>query len=256
MRVTAAELAGDDRIKLVHRAARASALGSSAVSLTSRLERLTRACVSSGVRSVNKLIDRFSVHCRGALAAAEREARSLKHGQIGTEHVLLGLLRVEESVAAQALRLMGVTHRKARRRIVQLIDVGGEGVEGPLAFTPHVREVIEDAFTGSIWMPRLAKDLLGPSAPPISPKTPWGTRVSADAPRLSQGRVEVRTEQLLLALIAHGEGLAARVLAQFEVDLEKAAAATTHVRFPLVPFPTASSFTESEQWPPAPPKAK
>ena len=201
------------------------------------------------------MLDRFSANCREALAAAEREARSLKHGQVATEHVLLGLLRVEDSVAAQALRLMGVTYRKTRRRIVRLIDVGAERVEGRLAFSPRVREVIEDAFTGSIWMPRLAKDLVGPSAPPISPKTPSGTPVSADAPRLSQGRVEVRTEQLLLALIAQGEGLAAHVLAQFGVDLEKAAVATTRVRFPRAAVANAPVLREPEQWPPAPPKA-
>jgi ATP-dependent Clp protease ATP-binding subunit ClpC len=84
------------------------------------------------------VIERFSTHAREALAAAEREARSLKHSQIGTEHVLLGLLRIEESVAAQALRLMGVTHRKARRRITGLVDVGPTAPAGPLAFTPRV----------------------------------------------------------------------------------------------------------------------
>src|SRR3954454_318900 len=79
-----------------------------------------------------EVIERFSTHAREALAAAEREARSLKHAQIGTEHVLLGLLRVEESLAAQALRLMGVTHRKARRRITALVDTGHEKPTGPL----------------------------------------------------------------------------------------------------------------------------
>jgi hypothetical protein len=54
--------------------------------------------------------------------------------------------------------------------------------------------------------------------------------VSVEAPRLSQGRVKVRTEDLLLALIAHGEGVAARVLADYGVDLERAAVATTAVR--------------------------
>jgi hypothetical protein len=53
-----------------------------------------------------------------------------------------------------------------------------------------------------------------------------------DAPRLSQRRVVVYTQQLLLALNAHGEGVAAHVLSQLGVDLEKAAVATTHVRFP------------------------
>jgi Clp amino terminal domain, pathogenicity island component len=81
-----------------------------------------------------------------------------------------------------------------------------------------------------------------------------GTPVSPDAPRLSHGRVEVRTEQLLLALIAHGEGFAAHVLSQFGVDLEKAAVATQSVRFPK-PAHLFPDWEESEQWPPAPPKA-
>jgi Clp amino terminal domain, pathogenicity island component len=207
---------------------------------------------------VTNVIDRFSTHCREALAASEREARSLKHGHIGTEHLLLGLLRVEESVAARALRLMGVTHRKARRRIVRFVDVGAERVEGRLSFTPRVREVIEDAFTGSIWMPRLAENLVDPSAPPMSRETPFGRPVSMDAPRLSQGRIVVHTQQLLLALIAHGEGVGAHVLSQFGVDLEKAAVATTHVRFPpaMAAQPLGPLFEQqSARWPPPPPKA-
>jgi hypothetical protein len=64
----------------------------------------------------------------------------------------------------------------------------------------------------------------------------------------------VHTEQLLLALIAHGEGVAAPVLAQFGIDLEKAAVATTHVRFPRPP-PTLPVLEEWERWPPSPPKA-
>jgi len=201
------------------------------------------------------VIERFSVHCRRALAAAEHEARSLRHGQIGTEHVLLGVLRVEESVAAQALRLMGVTHRKARRRVVRLVDVGPERVEGPISFTPRVREVIEDAFTGSMWVPLLGKSIVGPSFEPSS-TTPWGTQVSPHAPRLSnEQRGEVHTEDLLLALIAHGDGIAAHVLAELGVDLEKAAVATTHVRVP--PAADASAIGRpsgsSLQWPPLPP---
>jgi ATP-dependent Clp protease ATP-binding subunit ClpC len=199
------------------------------------------------------VIDRFSSHCREALAAAEREARGLNHAHIGTEHVLLGLLRVESSVAAGALRLMGVTHRKARRRILRLVDTGAERAENPISFTPRVREVLEDAFTGSVWTQRLGEVLVGPSFQPSS-KTPWDTSVSPAAPRLSQGRVEVRTEDLLLALIAHGEGVAAHVLSQFGVDLEKAAVATQSIRFakPATIFPLSE---EPARWPPAPPKA-
>jgi hypothetical protein len=113
-----------------------------------------------------------------------------------------------------------------------------------------VREVIEDAFTGSMWVPALGKSIVGPSFEP-SAKTPWGTRVSRRAPRLSnERRAEVRTEELLLALIAHGEGVAAHVLSEFGVDLARAAVATTHVRCPPLPGPSASA--ESGQWPPAP----
>jgi len=176
------------------------------------------------------VIDRFSTHARQALAAAESEARSLKHAQIGTEHVLLGLLRVEESVAAQALRLLGVTHRKARRRISALVDAGAGKPAAPPAFTPRVREVLEDAFTGAIWSQQL------------------GGRVRDPAARASQsiGRpFEVRSEHLLLALIAHGEGVAWRVLTDLGVDVEKAAAATMHVRCPA---PVRELFAP---WPPA-----
>jgi ATP-dependent Clp protease ATP-binding subunit ClpA len=198
------------------------------------------------------VIDRFSTHCRAALAAAEHEARTLKHGQIGTEHVLLGLLRVEASVAARALRLMGVTHRKARSRILRIIDSGAERVEGTISFTPRVREVLEDAFTGAVWTQRLGESLVGPSFQ-ASSITPWDTPVSPRAPRLSQGRVEVRTEQLLLALIAHDEGVAVHVLSQLGVDLEKAAVATQSVRY-SGPAPTFPAVEQPGPWPPSPPK--
>jgi ATP-dependent Clp protease ATP-binding subunit ClpC len=183
------------------------------------------------------MIERFSVHCRETLTAAEREARSLKHAQIATEHVLLGLLRVEESVAAQALRLMGVTHRKARRRIVRLVDVGQARVEGPVTFTPRVKEILEDAFTGAVWTQRLGQCLVDPAFRASQPiGRPW---------------VEVRTEQVLLALIAHGDGVAAHVLAELGVDLEKAAVTTTHVRFPQLEQ-LREVFAPAVSWPPKP----
>jgi ATP-dependent Clp protease ATP-binding subunit ClpC len=166
------------------------------------------------------MIDRFSPHAREALAQAEREARSLKHAQIGTEHILLGLLRVEESAAAQGLRLLGVTYRKARRRISALVDVGPAKVTGPIAFTARVREVLEDAFTGTIWSQQLGIRLCDPAFA-FRATRPFGRPF------------EVRSEQVLLALLAHGEGVAWRVLADLGVDIEKAATATTHVRFPL-----------------------
>jgi ATP-dependent Clp protease ATP-binding subunit ClpC len=175
------------------------------------------------------LIERFTSHPREALAAAEREARALGHREVATEHLLLGLLRVEESVATRALRLLDVTYETAVARIRELVDVGAEPAPSRLSFDSHVLAVVEDAFTGAVWVPSLGRSLVGASFSP-SPTTPWGTPVSAEAPRLSQGRVKVRTEDLLLALIAHGEGVAAQVLGEFGVDLERAAAATSEIR--------------------------
>jgi len=199
------------------------------------------------------VLDRFSQNCRKALVAAEREARFLGHGQVATEHVLLGILRVQESCAARGLRMMGVTYAKARRRVVALLDAGPGLVEGPLSFTPRVREILEDAFTGAVWSHRLGEALVGPSFEP-SPSTPWDTPVSTSAPRLSTGCAQVSTENLLLAMIANGEGVAAHVLAELGVTLDKAAVATTEARFPRPEgFTLPPPFRQADTWPPSPP---
>ncbi|MGD0714719.1 MAG: Clp protease N-terminal domain-containing protein [Gaiellaceae bacterium] len=138
-----------------------------------------------------------------------------------------------------------MTHRKARRHVVRLVDVGAERVEGPISFTPRVREIIEDAFSGSIWLPLLVKTTVGPSCEPTPP-------VSRHAPRLrANPRSEVRTEELLLALIAHGEGVAAHALSDLGVDLDKVAVASQYARSP---YPTFGPPFKQTEWPPAPPK--
>jgi ATP-dependent Clp protease ATP-binding subunit ClpA len=194
------------------------------------------------------VVDRFSIDCRRALLAAEREARSLKHGHIGTEHVLLGMFKVEVSVAAQALRMMGVTYRKARRRILALVAIGSEPALGRVSFSLRVRRVL-DAFTGVVWSQRLGESLIGPSFQ--SAATTAGAFEAQPAARLGRHRAEVRTNDLLLALIAHGDGIAPLVLAELGGDVEKAAVATTHVRFPVTPAPPWS--TAAAVWPPSPP---
>ena len=189
------------------------------------------------------MIEDFSIDARKAMAASEREARSLKHHHVGTEHLLLGLLRSEDSVAARALRLLGVTHRKARRQIMRLVDVGAEKADGPLSFTPRVREIVEDAFSGSRWLPLVVETSLDAHLP----RPP-----SAAAPRLRpSGRREVQAEELLFALLAHGEGLAAHILRGFGVDLDKLAVAIHRAR---LPESAQSLFPEGPlRWPPIPP---
>src|SRR5919197_2669638 len=141
------------------------------------------------------MLERFDEQARRALAQAEREARALRHGYVGTEHLLLALLHEQESVAARALRLLGINRRKARTRILKLVDMGSKAPEGSIAFTPRMKEILEDAFLG-----------VAPSGPcdPLGKAPP--ARSVRRAPRLVlQKGAKVGSNQLLLALIAHGE---------------------------------------------------
>jgi ATP-dependent Clp protease ATP-binding subunit ClpC len=185
----------------------------------------------------------FSIDARRALAASEREARLLKHHQVATEHLLLGLLRVEGSIAARALRSLGVSYGKARRQVARLVDTGAENVAGPLAFTPRAREIIEDAFSGSTWLPLVVETSLDARMP---------RPLSSPAPRLrASRRREIQADELLFALLAHGEGVAAHVLGRLGVDLEKLAVAVHRARLPEAP---QNILVEgSLRWPPDPP---
>jgi ATP-dependent Clp protease ATP-binding subunit ClpC len=189
------------------------------------------------------VINEFSIDARRALAASEREARLLKHHQVATEHLLLGLLRVEDSIAARALRSLGVSYAKARRQVARLVDTGADSVAGPVAFTPRVREIIEDAFSGSTWLPLIVQTSLNARMP---------RPLSSPAPRLrSSRRREIQADELLFALLAHGEGVAAHVLARLGVDLEKLAVAVHRARLPEAP---QNILVEgSLHWPPDPP---
>jgi ATP-dependent Clp protease ATP-binding subunit ClpC len=189
------------------------------------------------------VIQDFSIDARRALAASEREARLLKHHQVATEHLLLGLLRVEDSIAARALRSLGASYRKARREVARLVDTGAESVAGPLGFTPRAREIIEDAFSGSTWLPLVVETSLD---------APMPRPLASPAPRLrASRRREVQADELLFALLAHGDGVAAHVLDRLGVDLEKLAAAVHRARMPEAPQDILVE--GSLRWPPHPP---
>jgi ATP-dependent Clp protease ATP-binding subunit ClpC len=189
------------------------------------------------------VIKDFSIDARRALAGSEREARLLKHNQVATEHLLLGLLSVEDSIAARALRSLGVSYAKARREVARLVDRGVESVAGPLAFTPRAREIIEDSFSGSTWLPLVVATSLDARMP---------RPLSSPAPRLrASRRREVQADELLFAMLAHGEGVAAHVLDRLGVDLEKLAVAVHRARLPEAP---ENILVEgSLRWPPDPP---
>jgi ATP-dependent Clp protease ATP-binding subunit ClpC len=134
--------------------------------------------------------EKFTERARRVLTAAQEEAQHLNHNYIGTEHILLGLIREEEGVAAKVLIGMGVTLSKVRSAVEYIIGRGEKATTGEIGLTPRAKRVIE-----------LAID---------------------EARRL--GHNYIGTEHLLLGLLHEGEGVAAGVLESFGITLEQARA--------------------------------
>lgn len=134
--------------------------------------------------------EKFSERARRVLTLALEEARHFNHNYIGTEHILLGLVREHEGVGHRALIKLGVSMSKVRAAVEFIIGRGEEPSTGEIGLTPRAKRVIE-----------LAVD---------------------EAENL--GHSYVGTEHLLLGLLREGEGIAAGVLESFGVTLEKARA--------------------------------
>ncbi len=131
--------------------------------------------------------DKFTDGARKALRLAQEEAQRFQHDSIDTEHLLLGLLREREGVAANVLNSLGVELNKVRDAVEFLIGRGDRVVLGEIRLTPRAKRVIE-----------LAVD---------------------EARRLNHHAIG--TEHLLLGLVREGEGLAVGVLESLGVRLER-----------------------------------
>jgi hypothetical protein len=131
--------------------------------------------------------DKFTERARKVLSLAQEEAQRLQHNYIGTEHLLLGLVREGEGVAAKVLNNLGVELNKVRDAVEFMVGHGDRIVLGELGLNPRAKTVIE-----------LAVD---------------------EARRLNHHYIE--TEHLLLGLVREGEGIAAGVLESLGVRLEK-----------------------------------
>ncbi|TET49058.1 MAG: ATP-dependent Clp protease ATP-binding subunit [Dehalococcoidia bacterium] len=145
--------------------------------------------------------EKFSERARRVLTIAQEEARQMNHSYIGTEHVLLGLAREEEGVAAKVLTNLGVSLNKVRSAVEFISSRGERPSTGETGLTPRAKRVIE-----------LAID---------------------EARQL--GHNYIGTEHLLLGLLREGEGVAAGVLDSLGVTLERARAATAQVLSQGVP---------------------
>src|SRR5260370_21720315 len=89
------------------------------------------------------MFERFTDPARRVVVLANEEARELGHNYIGTEHILLGLLREDESVAAQALEALGIGLDAVRREVKQIIGPGEGMPAGHIPFTPRAKKVLE-----------------------------------------------------------------------------------------------------------------
>ena len=89
------------------------------------------------------MFERFTDRARRVIVLAQEEARTLQHNYIGTEHLLLGLIREGDGVAAKALASKGVTLDDTRKQVEEMIGKGNATPNGHIPFTPHAWQVLE-----------------------------------------------------------------------------------------------------------------
>src|ERR671921_432520 len=133
------------------------------------------------------MFERFTERARQVVVLAQEEARTLKHNYIGTEHILLGLLREEEGLAARVLDSLDITVEEVRAQVARIVGQGDEVTTGQIPFTPRAKKVLELALREA----------------------------------LSLGHNYIGTEHILLGLVRENEGVAARILLDFDADAEK-----------------------------------
>ena len=132
------------------------------------------------------MFERFTDPARQVVVFAQEEARALNHNYIGTEHVLLGLLREQEGLGARVLVSLEVSLDAVRDRVARIIGLGDEVATGQIPFTPRAKKVLELSLREG----------------------------------LALGHNFIGTEHLLLGLVAEGEGVACRILLDFGVTAD------------------------------------
>jgi hypothetical protein len=133
------------------------------------------------------MLERFTDQARRAVVLAEEEARTLDHNRIGTEHLLLGLIREGDGVAARALESLGISLQPVRQQVEEMIGRGQQVPSEQIPFTPRSKKVLELSLRESLQL----------------------------------GQDHVGTEHILLGLIREGDGVAAQVLVRLGADLNR-----------------------------------
>jgi ATP-dependent Clp protease ATP-binding subunit ClpC len=133
------------------------------------------------------MFERFTDRARRVVVLAQEEARMLNHDYIGTEHLLLGLIREGEGVAPKALESLGISLEDTRQQVEQIIGQGTSVPSGHIPFTPRAKKVMELSLREAIQL----------------------------------GHNYIGTEHILLGLVREGEGVAAQVLEKLGADLNR-----------------------------------
>jgi ATP-dependent Clp protease ATP-binding subunit ClpC len=138
------------------------------------------------------MFERFTERARQTVVYAQVEARDLRHNYIGTEHLLLGLLREEEGLAARVLWSLDITAEGVRAQVARMIGQGDEVSDGQIPFTPRAKKVLELALREAVAL----------------------------------GHNYIGTEHILLGIVREDEGVGARILLDFGADADRVRAET------------------------------
>ena len=149
-----------------------------------QLERIRRGTMR---RQPTDRFRRFTDRARRAVVLAQHEARLLNHSYIGTEHLLLGLLREGDGVAANTLESLGVSREAVRGQVEEIIGRGLGPPPSHIPFTPRAKKVLELSLREA----------------------------------LALGHNYIGTEHLLLGLLCEGHGVAAQVLVRLGADHDR-----------------------------------
>ena len=130
------------------------------------------------------MFERFTDRARRVVVLAQEEARMLDHNHIGTEHILLGLIREGGGVAAKALESLGISLEAVRQQVGEIAGQGQQAPSGHIPFTPRAKKVLELSLREALQL----------------------------------GHNYIGTEHILLGLIREGDGVAAQVLVKLGAD--------------------------------------
>ncbi len=132
------------------------------------------------------IFDKFTERAQRVMVYAQEEAIRLRHDYIGTEHILLGLVREDEGIGAQLIKNRGGDLEELRKRVMAVIGMGQEPVTKVIGYTPRTKNILESSLSEA----------------------------------RALGHNYVGTEHLLLALLREGEGVAAQILDSIGITLE------------------------------------